>query len=87
MITMTTNQIKSMFRGNHSDATVDISTIVDLGQMLPINGKITEDGMDYYYSIDLLEFTKSNVSDEIIKDMLTQGWTLDKREQNIIKFC
>jgi len=76
-----------MFRGNHSDATVDISTIVDLGQMLPINGKITEDGMDYYYSIDLLEFTKSNVSDEIIKDMLTQGWTLDKREQNIIKFC
>lgn len=84
---MTTNQIKQLFSDSGNDTALDMNDVVEVGQHVKIDTKIDKSTFDYYYSIDIMDLAKSGINDDMIYDMISKGWTLNKSKTEIVKYC
>lgn len=84
---MTTNQIKQLFNNNPNKGDITLSDIVDLAQKINIEGKLDKETLNYYYCVDILALAKANIEDDVIYNMVNQGWELSKDKKKIVKFC
>ena len=84
---MTTNQIKQLFSDSGNDTALDMNDVVEVGQHVKIDTKIDKSTFDYYYSIDIMDLAKSGINDDMIYDIISKGWTLNKSKTEIVKYC
>ena len=84
---MNTNQIRQLFSDSGNDTILEMNDVVELGQHVKIDTKIDKSTLDYYYSIDIMALAKSGIIDDMIYDMINNGWTLNKSKTEIVKYC
>lgn len=84
---LTTSELIRLFSKSKSNDyvpnTEDISNIMSYVQ---IDSGILENGVDYYFKINLLELSKSGIPDDTVFEMTKNGWTLSKDRKFIYFF-
>ena len=84
---MNTNQLRQLFSDSGNDTILEMNDVVELGQHVKIDTKIDKSTLNYYYSIDIMTLAKSGINDDMIYDMINNGWTLNKSKTEIVKYC
>ena len=60
--------------------------MVDIMRYVNVDSGIKESGLEYYSKINLLELSKSEIPDDIIYEMVDNGWILSKDKKYIENF-
>ena len=84
---MKSNEIRKLFEGNEKivgDA--DTEVIIEINQKVPTEIKITEDEMNYYFQVPIMELASKDIKDEILENMKHDGWVLSKDKMSLIKY-
>lgn len=82
---LTTNQLIKIFSHvkNNSDVSLDMSFIVDLSKYVKIDIDMTDSKTGYMSKINLLELSKSEIPDDMVYELVNNGWKLSKDKKNI----
>ena len=84
---MKSNEIRKLFESNEKivgDA--DTEVIIEINQKVPTEIKITEDEMNYYFQVPIMELASKDIKDEILENMKNDGWVLSKDKMSLIKY-
>ena len=84
---MKSNEIRKLFEGNEKivgDA--DTEVIIEINKKVPTEIKITEDEMNYYFQVPIMELASKDIEDEILENMKHDGWVLSKDKMSLIKY-
>lgn len=84
---MKSNEIRKLFEGNKKivgDA--DTEVIIEINQKVPTEIKITEDEMNYYFQVPIMELASKDIKDETLENMKNDGWVLSKDKMSLIKY-
>jgi len=84
---LTTNQLITLFsKSKKKDNPPEMSSMVDIMRYVNVDSGIKESGLEYYSKINLLELSKSEIPDDIIYEMVDNGWILSKDKKYIENF-
>lgn len=84
---LTTNQLITLFsKAKKKDNPPEMSSMVDIMRYVDVNSGIRDNGIEYYSKINLLELSKSEIPDDIIYEMVDNGWILSKDKKYIENF-
>lgn len=84
---LTTNQLITLFsKSKKKDSPPEMSSMVDIMRYVNVDSGIKESGLEYYSKINLLELSKSEIPDDIIYEMVDNGWILSKDKKYIENF-
>ena len=84
---LTTNQLITLFsKSKKKDNPPEMSSMVDIMRYVNVDSGIKESGLKYYAKIILLELSKSDIPDNIIYEMVDNGWILSKDKKYIENF-
>lgn len=84
---LTTNQLITLFsKSKKKDSPPEMSSMVDIMRYVNVGSGIKESGLEYYSKINLLELSKSEIPDDIIYEMVDNGWILSKDKKYIENF-
>ena len=84
---LTTSQLVSIFsKAQKCDNPPQASSFIDVLKYVKPEFGMAEDGINYTCKINLLELSKSNAPEDIIYNMVEEGWILDENKKNIVNF-
>ena len=81
---LTTNQLIKIFpKSERSNTVPDTEQVSNIMQNVAIESGMTDNGMDYYFRISLLDLSKALISEDVIFEMAKNGWVLSKDRKYI----
>ena len=84
---MKSNEIRKLFEGNEKIVgNADTEVIIEINQKVPTEIKITEDEMNYYFQVPIMELASKDIKDETLENMKNDGWVLSKDKMSLIKY-
>lgn len=84
---MKSNEIRKLFECNEKIVgNADTEVIIEINQKVPTEIKITEDEMNYYFQVPIMELASKDIKDEILENMKHDGWVLSKDKMSLIKY-
>lgn len=85
---MTTNRLIQIFsRPQEANGIPEASLISEIMKHVEIDVGMDSDGETYCYCINVLDLSKSDISDDTIYEMVNTGWTISDNRKKVLFFC
>lgn len=80
---MTTNELTKIFPSKENSKEVTTDALSSIVNKVEMETGMCDNGVDYYFKINLIDLIKSEISDEEINQMAQNGWFLSKNRKYI----
>ena len=87
LVMLTVQELIDIFKNSKmTDSPPEPSSLSKVMDYVDIDTGVDESGLNYYFRIKLSELSKSEISNEIIYDMVENGWILSKDKKYVENF-